>query len=55
MKIVKVPGMDGLTEDQMDYHERRIHDDLEKKGYKLQNSQIPLSDPKINKIINKYC
>ena len=55
MTIQKYPGMDGLTEDQMDYHERRIYDELTAQGHNLKNSQIPLTDPKVNKLKEKYC
>ncbi|MBO2637925.1 hypothetical protein I6M42_14940 [Shewanella algae] len=55
MTIIKVPGMDGLTPDQMNYHERRIYDQYLQKGYSLKNSQIPLTDSKVNKLLNKYC
>ncbi|MEJ2613085.1 MAG: RHS repeat-associated core domain-containing protein, partial [Candidatus Thiodiazotropha sp.] len=55
MEIKPVPGMDGLTDDQMDYHERRIHDELVNQGYDLKNSQIPMTDGKINKLVEKHC
>ncbi|WP_444891844.1 Hint domain-containing protein [Microbulbifer sp. TRSA001] len=55
MTIKQYPGLDGLTPDQMNYHERRIYDQLIEKGIDLKNSQIPLTDPKVNKLIKKYC
>ena len=42
MKLVLVPGMDGLNPDQMNYHERRIYDGLKEAGFNLKNGQIPV-------------
>jgi hypothetical protein len=55
MKLELYPGLDGLTPDQMDFHERRIFDQLKSSGFDLKNSQIPLTDTKINSLLNKYC
>lgn len=55
MTIKQHPGLDGLTADEMDYHERRVYDALKAKGANLKNSQIPLTDEKTNKLIKKYC
>lgn len=46
--------MDGLTDDQMDFHERRIYDQLGGKD-KLKNIIEPMGDEKINQLIEKYC
>jgi hypothetical protein len=52
MKVEVV--MDGLTDEEMDYHERRIYDKYggEKK---LKNRQIPMTNEKINALKAKYC
>jgi len=55
MKITQYPGLDGLTADQMNYHERKIFDQFVKDGFDMKNSQIPLTDKKINKLIKEYC
>jgi len=54
MTIEVYGGMDGLTDDQMDYHERRVYDELKEK-HNLQNRQEPLTDPKVNALIERYC
>lgn len=55
MKLELYPGMDGLTPDQMNFHERRIFDQMKSSGFDLRNSQIPLTDPKVNALLSKYC
>ncbi|NES20336.1 MAG: hypothetical protein F6K41_15735 [Symploca sp. SIO3E6] len=52
MKLESV--MDGLTDDEMDYHERRIYDEYGGKA-KLKNLQVPMGDEKINDLKKKYC
>lgn len=46
--------IDGLTDDQMYFHERRIYDELGGKD-KLKNIIEPMGDEKINQLIEKYC
>jgi hypothetical protein len=46
--------MDGLTDDEMDYHERRVYDEQGGEA-KLKNRQIPMTDEKINILKEKYC
>jgi Pretoxin HINT domain len=46
--------IDGLTDDQMYFHERRIYDELGGKD-KLNNIIEPMGDEKINQLIEKYC
>jgi len=55
IKLEQVEGMDGLTDDQMAYHEWRIAKRLKAEGHKLQNLQEILTDPKVNKLVEKYC
>lgn len=55
MTIKEVPGMNGLTDAEMDYHERRIYDDLKAQGHDLKNRQIPLVDEKYTKLIEDNC
>lgn len=55
MTIRQVEGMDGLTDDQMDYHERRIYDQLRAEGRGLRNNQIPMTDEKINELVRRHC
>jgi hypothetical protein len=55
MTIKEVPGMNGLTDAEMDYHERRIYDELKADGHDLKNRQIPLGDEKYNKLIKENC
>ncbi|MDY6994418.1 MAG: RHS repeat-associated core domain-containing protein, partial [Pseudomonadota bacterium] len=45
---------DGLTDDEMDYHERRVYDEYGGEE-KLKNRQIPMTDEKINALENEYC
>ena len=52
MKVEVV--MDGLTDEEMDYHERRIYDEYGGKE-KLKNRQIPMTDEKINALKAEYC
>jgi hypothetical protein len=54
-------AMDGLTDDQMDYHERRLYDahggddkDI-KKNKIIKNKQIPMTNEKIAQLEKKYC
>lgn len=58
MKVEVV--MDGLTDDEMDYHERRIYDkhggqENIKDNKILKNRQVPMTDEKINALKDKYC
>lgn len=46
--------IDGLTDDQMYFHERRIYDELGGKD-KLRNIIEPMGDDKINQLIENYC
>jgi hypothetical protein len=46
--------LDGLTDDEMDYHERRVYDEQGGEA-KLKNRQIPMTDEKINILKEKYC
>lgn len=46
--------IDGLTDDQMYFHERRIYDELGGKD-RLRNIIEPMGDEKINQLIEKYC
>ncbi len=55
MKLELYPGMDGLTPDQMNFHERRIFDQMKNSGFNLKNNQIPLVDEKVNALLKKYC
>ncbi|MFP4411717.1 polymorphic toxin-type HINT domain-containing protein, partial [Coleofasciculus sp.] len=54
MKLELVPAMDGLSDDEMFYHERRIYDKLGGKD-KLKNIIEPMGDQKINALIKQYC
>ncbi|MCK5896418.1 MAG: hypothetical protein KAG20_06405 [Cocleimonas sp.] len=53
-------AMDGLTDDQMDYQERRLydahggHEDI-KKNKIIKNKQLPMSNEKIALLEKKYC
>ncbi len=55
MKMELVDGMDGLDADQMNYHERRIYDELNEQGHDLKNRQVPYTDEKMEKLAKKYC
>ncbi|NET58314.1 MAG: hypothetical protein F6K47_19805 [Symploca sp. SIO2E6] len=46
--------MDGLTDDEMDYHERRIYNEHGGKA-KLRNLQEPMGDEKSNALKKRYC
>jgi hypothetical protein len=52
MKLEAV--MDGLTDDEMDYHERRIYNEHGGKE-KLKNKIEAMGDEKINALVEKYC
>lgn len=47
--------IDGLTDDEMHYHERRIFDQLTAQGIKLRYEQQPMGYAGINELIKKYC
>jgi predicted GIY-YIG superfamily endonuclease len=52
--------MDGLTDDEMDYHERRVYDkhggeENIKDNKILKNRQLPMTDEKINALKAKHC
>jgi hypothetical protein len=52
--------MDGLTDDEMDYHERRIYDEHGgkeniKENKILKNRQLPMTTEKINALKAKHC
>ena len=52
--MILEPVLDGLTDDEMDYHERRVYDEQGGEA-KLKNRQIPMTDEKINILKEKYC
>jgi predicted GIY-YIG superfamily endonuclease len=47
--------LDGLTDDEMHYHERRIFDQLTEQGIKLRYEQEPMGHAGINKLIEQNC
>ena len=47
--------IDGLTDDEMHYHERRIFEQLTAQGIKLRYEQQPMAYAGINELIKKYC
>ncbi len=47
--------IDGLTDDEMHYHERRVFEQLTAQGIKLRYEQEPMGHAGINKLIEKYC
>jgi len=53
MKLKQV--LDGLTDDQMKWHERKLYDQLREEGYELKNGQKPYGDKNMDKLENKYC
>jgi hypothetical protein len=55
MILELVPDLDGLSDDEMHYHERRIFDKHRSEGHELRYLQEPMSHAKINALIEKYC
>jgi uncharacterized protein YneR len=47
--------IDGLTDDEMHYHERRVFEQLTAQGIKLRYEQEPMGYAGINELIQKYC
>ena len=47
--------IDGLTVDEMHYHERRVFEQLKTQGIQLRYEQEPMGYAGINKLIKKYC
>ncbi len=47
--------IDGLNDDEMHYHERRVFEQLTAQGIKLKYEQEPMGYAGINELIEKYC
>jgi hypothetical protein len=47
--------IDGLNDDEMHYHDRRVFEQLTAQGIKLKYEQEPMGYARINELIEKYC